>query len=69
MALLMNKRFCAFIEFALLEGWQVRISAKGNIQLKRKGYTPIYNAGFLLEKAQYKAEQSIKHPQKNKEVI
>lgn len=68
LTLLLNKRFSAFIEFALFEGWHIKISPKGNIQLKRKGYTPIYNAGFLLEKASYKTEQSIKYPHQKKEM-
>ncbi|WP_392560385.1 hypothetical protein [Orbus mooreae] len=57
-----NKQLYAFICFALKEGWQVKLSPKGNIQLKRKGHASIYSAAYLLETKQYTAEKLIQFP-------
>lgn len=61
LAVLKNKRLRSFIAFALQEGWQVKLTPKGNIALRRKGSSTIYNAAFLLEQRQYTAEQLIKY--------
>lgn len=62
LAALKNKQLYPFIIFALREGWQVKLSAKGNIQFKRRGYASIYSAGYLLETKQYTAEKLIQFP-------
>lgn len=62
LAAIKNKQLHPFISFALSEGWHVKLSPKGNIQLKRKGYASIYSAGYLLETKQYTAEKLIQFP-------
>lgn len=59
---LKNKQLSSFISFALQEGWQVKLSPKGNILLKRKGYASIYSASYLLETKHYTAEKLIQFP-------
>lgn len=62
LAILKNERLRELIAFALREGWEVRLTPGGNIQLKRKGYASICNAAFLLETAADKLTQQIKQP-------
>lgn len=62
LAALKNKQLYPFIIFALREGWSVKLSPKGNIQLKRKGYASIYSASYLLETKHYTAEKLIQFP-------
>lgn len=62
LAAIKNKQLYPFINFALREGWQVKLSPKGNIQLKRKGYASINSAGYILETKQYTAEKLIQFP-------
>lgn len=62
LAAIRNKQLYLFISFALREGWHVKLSPKGNIQLKRKGYASIYSAAYLLETKQYTAEKLIQFP-------
>lgn len=62
LVVLKNKRLRELIAFALSEGWEVRLTPGGNIQLRRKGYASICNAAFLLETAEDNLTQQIKHP-------
>lgn len=43
LAAIKNKQLFPFISFALREGWHVKLLPKGNIQLKRKGYSSTYS--------------------------
>lgn len=62
LAVLKNKRLQPLIAFALSEGWQVCLSPKGNIKIKRKGYATIYNAAYLLETAKFTVQERIQNP-------
>lgn len=66
LAVLKNKRSQEFIAFALKEGWQVKLTPKGNIQLKRKGYATIYNATYLIVNRHYTMEQLIQENSQSK---
>lgn len=59
---LKDKRLREFINFVLREGWHVKLTPGGNIQIERKGFATIYTAGYLIEKAQYTPDQRIKYP-------
>lgn len=66
LVVLKDERLRELIAFALREGWEVRLTPGGNIQLRRKGYATICNAAFLLETAADKLTQQIKHPHRHK---